>query len=98
MRRRIGFLMQEMGASGTPLMYAFREREKILDLFEEPDRIAHDVQLHALWRLPRGLPRRLARCGAQGGGRAAADSWTKFEALLTRQRNPDGAHARASAC
>ena len=31
----IGFLMQEMGCSGTPLMYAFREREKILDLFEE---------------------------------------------------------------
>ena len=30
----IGFLMQEMGCSGTPLMYAFREREKILDLFE----------------------------------------------------------------
>jgi NADH-quinone oxidoreductase subunit D len=31
----IGFLIQDMGASGTPLMYAFREREKILDLFEE---------------------------------------------------------------
>jgi NADH-quinone oxidoreductase subunit D len=30
-----GFLLQDMGASGTPLMYAFREREKILDLFEE---------------------------------------------------------------
>jgi NADH-quinone oxidoreductase subunit D len=30
----IGFLAQDMGASGTPLMYAFREREKILDLFE----------------------------------------------------------------
>ena len=30
----IGFLLQDMGASGTPLMYAFREREKILDLFE----------------------------------------------------------------
>src|SRR3954466_9424353 len=30
----IGFLMQDMGALGTPLMYAFREREKILDLFE----------------------------------------------------------------
>jgi NADH-quinone oxidoreductase subunit D len=29
-----GFLMQDMGAMGTPLMYAFREREKILDLFE----------------------------------------------------------------
>jgi len=30
----IGFLIQEMGASGTPLMYAFKMREKILDLFE----------------------------------------------------------------
>ncbi|MDR3744751.1 MAG: NADH-quinone oxidoreductase subunit D [Acidobacteriaceae bacterium] len=30
----LGFLMQDMGASGTPLMYAFREREKIMDLFE----------------------------------------------------------------
>jgi len=30
----IGFLMQDMGALGTPLMYAFRERELILDLFE----------------------------------------------------------------
>ena len=29
-----GFLLQDTGASGTPLMYAFREREKILDLFE----------------------------------------------------------------
>jgi NADH-quinone oxidoreductase subunit D len=30
----IGFVLQDMGALGTPLMYAFREREKILDLFE----------------------------------------------------------------
>ena len=30
-----GFLLQDLGASGTPLMYAFREREHILDLFEE---------------------------------------------------------------
>ena len=30
----IGFLLQDMGASGTPLMYAFRERENVLDLFE----------------------------------------------------------------
>ena len=29
-----GFMLQDMGAMGTPLMYAFREREKILDLFE----------------------------------------------------------------
>jgi NADH-quinone oxidoreductase subunit D len=30
----VGFLLQDMGAMGTPLMYAFREREKVLDLFE----------------------------------------------------------------
>jgi NADH-quinone oxidoreductase subunit D len=30
----VGFLLQDMGAMGTPLMYAFRERERILDLFE----------------------------------------------------------------
>jgi NADH-quinone oxidoreductase subunit D len=29
-----GFLLNDMGASGAPLLYAFREREKILDLFE----------------------------------------------------------------
>ena len=28
------FLAQDMGALGTPLMYAFRQRELILDLFE----------------------------------------------------------------
>ena len=30
----IGFMLSDMGAWGTPLIYAFREREKILDLFE----------------------------------------------------------------
>jgi NADH-quinone oxidoreductase subunit D len=30
----VGFLTHDMGTMGTPLMYAFREREKILDLFE----------------------------------------------------------------
>lgn len=30
----MGFFVQDLGAMGTPLMYAFREREKILDLFE----------------------------------------------------------------
>ena len=30
----IGFMVSDMGAWGTPLMYAFREREKILDLLE----------------------------------------------------------------
>ncbi|MBU9889613.1 MAG: NADH-quinone oxidoreductase subunit D [Candidatus Omnitrophica bacterium] len=30
----IGFLLNDLGAFFTPLLYAFREREKILDLFE----------------------------------------------------------------
>ena len=29
-----GFLLQDMGALGTPLMYAFREREKIQDIWD----------------------------------------------------------------
>src|SRR5258705_2116888 len=29
-----GFMLMDMGALGTPLMYAVRERAKILDLFE----------------------------------------------------------------
>ena len=29
-----GFFLQDLGALGTPLMYCFRERERILDLFE----------------------------------------------------------------
>jgi NADH-quinone oxidoreductase subunit D len=31
----VGFILGDMGAWGSALMYAFREREKILDLFEE---------------------------------------------------------------
>lgn len=31
----IGFLLNDMGAFFTPLLYAFRERERILDIFEE---------------------------------------------------------------
>ena len=30
----VGFLMNDIGASGTPLLYAMREREHVLDLFE----------------------------------------------------------------
>ena len=30
----VGFLLHDMGTMGTPLMYAFREREKMLDLIE----------------------------------------------------------------
>ncbi len=31
----IGFLLNDLGAFFTPVLYAFREREKIMDLFEE---------------------------------------------------------------
>ena len=48
----LGFLLSDMGAWGTPLMYAFRERERVLDLFESLSRLAHDVRLHAFRRLP----------------------------------------------
>jgi NADH-quinone oxidoreductase subunit D len=30
----VGFMLQDLGAWGTPLLYAFREREKILDFYE----------------------------------------------------------------
>ena len=30
----IGFFLQDLGAFGTPVMYCFRDRERILDLFE----------------------------------------------------------------
>ena len=86
----IGFLIQEMGASGTPLMYAFREREKILDLFESltGSRMMCNymrfggcrVDVSAAWldatrKVVAGLP-------------AFVD---EFEALLIDQRNSDGA-------
>ena len=38
----LGFLLSDMGAWGTPLMYTLREREKILDI-----RFSNDVRLHA---------------------------------------------------
>ena len=57
----LGFLLSDMGAWGTPLMYAFREREKILDLFESLSRFAHDVRLHAFRRMPGRCRRGLAR-------------------------------------
>ena len=37
----IGFMIQDLGALGTPLMYCFRSRERILDLFEMLWRRSH---------------------------------------------------------
>ena len=67
----IGFLIQEMGASGTPLMYAFREREKILDLFEEltGSRMMCNYMRFGGCRVD--VSAGLARRSAQSGGRPA---------------------------
>ena len=73
----IGFLIQEMGASGTPLMYAFREREKILDLFEALTGARMMVQLHALRRLPGRRDRRR-------GSKLRAKLWPGCQGLLRR--------------
>ncbi len=42
----VGFLFNDLGTSFTPLLYAFREREKILDLFESlsGSRMMHNYQ------------------------------------------------------
>ncbi len=64
----VGFLLQDMGAMGTPLMYAFREREKVLDLFESLTGAQDDVQLYALRRLPLRPAARLAGAGKAGVG------------------------------
>jgi NADH-quinone oxidoreductase subunit D len=78
-----GFLLNDMGAFGTPLLYAFREREKILDLFEaasgsrmmcnyvRPGGVREDV--------PQGW---LERCRALVNGYPRF--LDEFEALLTK--------------
>jgi NADH-quinone oxidoreductase subunit D len=77
-----GFLLQDMGCSGTPLMYAFREREKDPRSVRVAERVAHDVQLPALRRLPaatpppNGSPPRRA-------GRPYGRFLDEFEALIT---------------
>src|SRR5207237_8467207 len=43
----LGFLLSAMGAWGTPLMYAFRERDEVLDLLESLSgsrRVAADLR------------------------------------------------------
>jgi NADH-quinone oxidoreductase subunit D len=77
-----GFLLQDGGASGTPLMYAFRERERILDLFESlsGSRMMCNYQRFGGCRVdatPEWL--RAARGLVDGYGRFLDE----FEALLT---------------
>jgi NADH-quinone oxidoreductase subunit D len=77
-----GFLLQDCGASGTPLMYAFREREKILDLFEA---LSGSRMMCNFQRF--GGCRTDATPGWLGAARALADGYGAFldeyEELLT---------------
>ncbi|MBL9212161.1 MAG: NADH-quinone oxidoreductase subunit D [Opitutaceae bacterium] len=77
-----GFLLQDSGAMGTPLMYAFREREKILELFEalSGSRMMCNFQRFGGCRVD-ASPAWLA--AAQGVVDAYGSFLDEFEALLT---------------
>ena len=77
-----GFLLQDSGASGTPLMYAFRERERILDLFEalSGSRMMCNYQRFGGCRAD-APPGWLAAAGALADGYGAF--LDEFEELLT---------------
>ena len=63
--------MQDMGASGTPLMYAFREREKILDLFEALTGARMMCNYMRFGGCRVDTVRRMAGAGAEGGWRVS---------------------------
>ena len=77
-----GFLLNDMGAFGTPLLYAFREREKILDLFEA----ASGSRMMCNYIRPGGVREDLPE-GWLDRCRQLVDGYPKFldefEALLT---------------
>ena len=75
----IGFILQDLGTLGTPLMYCFRSRERILDLFEmlcgarvtvsymRPGGVFFDAPPRILARpgpIPKGFRCRIRRAGA----------------------------------
>jgi len=77
-----GFLLNDMGAFGTPLLYAFREREKILDLFEA----ASGSRMMCNYIRPGGVREDLPD-GWLEGAKAIVDHYPQFldqfETLLT---------------
>ena len=77
-----GFLLNDMGAFGTPLLYAFREREKILDLFE----MASGSRMMCNYIRPGGVREDLPE-GFLERAKAIVDGYPtfldEFESLLT---------------
>ena len=61
----LGFLLSDMGAWGTPLMYAFPRARKNSRSVRVALGFAHDVRLHAFRRLPGRRQRRLAGAGEE---------------------------------
>ena len=81
----VGFLMQDMGASGTPLMYAFREREKDSRPLRGPHRRAHDVPATtcaSAAAAPVDLPRRRGSAQAKQVVEAFPRFLDEYESLL----------------
>ena len=78
----LGFLLSDMGAWGTPLMYAFREREKILDLFESlsGSRMMCDYMRFGGCRCRSAA--RLDGAGARRSSMASRDFLDEFEKLI----------------
>ena len=78
-----GFLLNDMGAFGTPLLYAFRERERILDLFE----MASGSRMMCNYIRPGGVREDLP-AGFLEQARAVVGAFPRFldefETLLTR--------------
>ena len=93
----VGFLLQDMGAMGTPLMYAFREREKILDLFES----LTGARMMCNYMRFGGC-----RCDLPPGwleqAQQVVDDFPRFldefESAAERERNPHGPHPGRRAC
>ena len=79
----VGFLLQDMGAMGTPLMYAFREREKILDLFESLTGARMMCNYMRFGGCRCDLPAGLARAGASRSWTSSRAFLDEFEKLLT---------------
>ncbi len=77
----IGMLLNDLGAMYTPALYAFEERELILDIFEAVCRLAHDVQLLPLWRRgARPAGGRSARRSRVWSSTACPARWMKWTA------------------
>ena len=87
----IGFLLQDMGASGTPLMYAFREREKVLDLFEALTGARMMCNYMRFGGCRVDLPAGWLQAGAEGCRRVSQVP-RRVRKPSADQRDPHGAH------